>query len=197
MTEIKDITTDALIALITKGATDKAIFDELMSRNMAEAKAAEARKAQIATIAKSIKDQGITLSMLMEEKAYSPEDVKFVARELNLIPKGKGKGKGTTGGTTSKKTGEVLIEATTASGRGGKATYNKGQPLPQNVQKAFKELFETSGNKFEEELAKCFTEAGKAYFVKSNQAAMDELKGFINFVKTGKVYVKPATEKAA
>ena len=108
--------------------------------------------------------------------------------ELQIGTKGQGQG-------VSKKTGDVLIQMASPSGRGQPAKYNKGQDLPQYVSVSFKNLFETHKENFEAELAKHFTPEGVAYFATDEGKA--ELAKFVDFVKTKQILVQKPKKEAA
>ena len=184
-----------LVALISEGSTDKSIFEELMSLNEVEVVVKRARAENIAQLLKSI----VELEVQFQEihAVFPLNQIEEVAISLGLL-----RSKSTSLGVRSaraiavrdtRRTGVVLIRVANLSGMGAPATYNQGQAMPRHVPKSFKSLFERSGVLFEAELAKHFTDEGKAYFA-SAEGQVDLAK-FVNFVKVGKELVKDRAGK--
>ena len=182
-----------ILTEIANGSTDAKLFKELQDLHTKEAKMKEERAGEIAGLKKSIEDLNIQFSEI--HSLFPIEQIKTVATALGLIsePTAKGKGKGKAKGQgVSKKTGDILIQIASPSGRGQPAKYNKGQDLPQYVSASFKTLFEAHKQNFEAELAKHFTDEGKAYFATEEGKA--ELAKLVDYVKTKPVM--PKKEKA-
>lgn len=87
------------------------------------------------------------------------------------------------------KTGAVLIEIESLSGRGAGPTYNKGQELAATVGPSWKAMYEANKDNFAVALAAKFSEEGKTYFATEEGKA--ELAKFIEWVKA-----KPAAKPA-
>jgi hypothetical protein len=184
-----------LVALITEGSTDKSIFEELMSLNEVEVVVKRARAENIAQLLKSIAELEVQFKEI--HSAFSMSQIEEVAISLGLL-----RAKSTSLGVRSaraiagrdaRRTGVVLIRVANLSGMGAPATYNQGQAKPRHVPKAFKSLFERSDVLFEAELAKHYTDEGKAYFASAE--GQEELAKFVQFVKVGKELVKGSGKK--
>ncbi len=179
-----------LVALISEGSTDKSIFEELMSLNEVEVVVKRARAENIAQLLKSIAELEVQFTEI--HSAFPLNQIEEVAISLGLL-----RSKSTSLGVRSaraiavrdtRRTGVILIRVANLSGMGAPATYNQGQAMPRHVPKAFKSLFERSDGLFDAELAKHFTDEGRAYF--AGEEGRKELAKFVNFVKVGKELVK-------
>ena len=184
-----------LVALISEGSTDKSIFEELMSLNEVEVVVKRARAESIAQLLKSIAELEVQFKEI--HSAFPLNQIEEVAISLGLL-----RSKSTSLGVRSaratpardtRRTGAVLIRVANLSGMGAPATYNEGQAIPRHVPKAFKSLFERSDVLFEAELAKHFTDEGRAYF--ASEEGREDLAKFVKFVKVGKELIKGRGKK--
>jgi hypothetical protein len=172
---------------LANGSTDESLYVQLKALNASEHKVKEARKTAVATLVKSMGDHQITLSELVENNAFTKEELLKEARayypqfgKAPKTPKGSADGTAPKVANTPKATGQELVKINVPNAKGRGTTIKEDSDKPAVFGAGFKYLKGMKGNLKDNFLSFAVTPEALAWMKDAKQEAW--LNSWIGYI---------------